>query len=76
MMKLGDVTELNFNHNQLRSIPSTFGKYLRSVKVLDLSYNRLTSFPVCVLNMPLVALNISDNEVSYLALLIAGLING
>ncbi|KAL5249162.1 hypothetical protein ACHWQZ_G018118 [Mnemiopsis leidyi] len=64
MMKLGDVTELNFNHNELRYIPASFGKYLRSVRQLDLSYNKLNSFPVCILNMPLVSLNISDNEIS------------
>ena len=63
MMKLGDVTELNFNHNELKYIPASFGKYLRSVRQLDLSYNKLTTFPVCILNMPLVSLDISDNEV-------------
>ena len=63
MMKLGDVTELNFNHNELKYIPASFGKYLRSVRLLDLSYNKLTTFPVCILNMPLVSLDISDNEV-------------
>ena len=65
MKRLSEVAKLNLNHNKLQGIPSSFGLFMKSVTDLDLSYNKLTSIPFCVLKMPLSSLNLSDNQVCF-----------
>ena len=39
------------------------GVFLKSVTDLNLSHNNLASFPLCLLNMPLQSLDLSNNQV-------------
>ena len=42
--ELSQLEKLDFHHNQIHTIPIWFGKKLQSLKVLNLSYNRIASF--------------------------------